>query len=49
MKKTIILAALAIIALSGCAPKAELERLRVEYQAEPINIDCTSPRFSWEY
>ena len=33
---------------SDAKPLIELNRLRVEYQVNPVGIDITQPRFSWE-
>lgn len=52
MKQTIYIYALAALLLGGC--KGANERtiptnLRTEYLAEPIGLDTSSPRFTWEY
>lgn len=48
MKRFIIILASALT-LFACVDKAQLQNLRCEYQVNPINIDCSQPRFSWEY
>ena len=48
MKKNIIILLTILLAVS-CGPKASLENPRCEYQVNPINIDESCPRFSWEF
>lgn len=48
MEKNIIILLTILLAVS-CGPKASLENPRCEYQVNPINIDESCPRFSWEF
>ena len=48
MKRNIIILLTILLAVS-CGPKASLENPRCEYQVNPINIEESCPRFSWEF
>ena len=52
MKQTICIYAFAALLLGGCKSNNELTiptNLRTEYLTEPIGLDTSSPRFTWEY
>ena len=52
MKQTICIYAFAALLLGGCISNNELTiptNLRTEYLTEPIGLDTSSPRFTWEY
>ncbi len=47
MKKVIYMLGIAILA-SSCAGKTAIDRLRTEYQTEPMGIEVQDPRLSWQ-
>ena len=52
IKQSIYIYAFAALLLGGCKSNNELTiptNLRTEYLTEPIGLDTSSPRFTWEY
>jgi alpha-L-rhamnosidase len=47
MQKRIYILLLELLSLVPLAYAAEVKNLRCEYQVNPIGIDVTSPRLSW--
>lgn len=39
----------AVFAAAGCAKTTEIKNLRCEYAAQPVDVDESSPRFTWMY
>lgn len=51
-RQTIFIMALSALLVCGCKGKNELTvpvNLRTEYLTEPLGLDTSSPRFTWEY
>lgn len=49
MIKNIAAALLCVVILAGCANNTKPVNLRTEYLSEPLGIDTSNPRFTWEY
>ena len=47
MKQLILL--LALVAATGAQAKVHFDRLRCEYQTQPVDVDTQHPRFTWTY
>ena len=45
---TLCLSLIILLAFSRCSNKISITNLKTEYQIEPIGIDVTNPRFSWQ-
>ena len=47
MKQIILL--LALVAATGAQARVRFDRLRCEYQTQPLDVDTQHPRFTWTY
>ncbi|MDD4671115.1 MAG: family 78 glycoside hydrolase catalytic domain [Bacteroidales bacterium] len=48
MKRITLLLSLCILVLYGCGESVRITALQTEYQTNPLGIDVSEPRFSWQ-